>query len=256
MRSPLAGNTMAPWHEDDLFWETFAPGLFTRERWDAVPEEVDQIQNLLGISPGDSVLDLCCGPGRHSLELARRGFSVTGVDRTRLYLESAQRQAREEGLPLELLQEDMRRFRRDGAFDAALSLFTSFGYFSEQKDDEQVLQNLFSSLKPGGRLLIDLMGKEVNARTFRERDWHEREGILFLEERKVSQDWGWLDNRWITIKGMERKEFRLALRLYSATELRQILLDSGFPSVRVFGDLAGSPYDHKAKRLVVIAHKE
>jgi 2-polyprenyl-3-methyl-5-hydroxy-6-metoxy-1,4-benzoquinol methylase len=82
-----------PWHEQDTFWDTVAPVLFVERRWSDAPVEVEQVVSLLGIEPGARVLDLCCGVGRHSLELARRGFHVTGVDRTRPYLDRASRQA-------------------------------------------------------------------------------------------------------------------------------------------------------------------
>jgi len=87
-----------PWYEQDTFWETVAPTLFTQRRWEDAPAEVEQVVSLLGIESGAHVLDLCCGVGRHSLELARRGFQVTGVDRTRPYLDRASRQAETEVL--------------------------------------------------------------------------------------------------------------------------------------------------------------
>jgi 2-polyprenyl-3-methyl-5-hydroxy-6-metoxy-1,4-benzoquinol methylase len=69
------------WFENDDFWRTFYPFMFADERFAATPDEVDRILALTQCS-GGNVLDLCCGPGRHSVELARRGFQVTGVDRS------------------------------------------------------------------------------------------------------------------------------------------------------------------------------
>ena len=71
-----------PWHDDDEVWSTFQEFLFPRERWERVGEELDHVLRLAGAAPGARVLDLACGPGRHTLELARRGFAVVGVDRT------------------------------------------------------------------------------------------------------------------------------------------------------------------------------
>jgi SAM-dependent methyltransferase len=244
------------WYEDDAFWETFAPAMFNERRWEMTPEEIDSVVALLGLSPGAHILDLCCGPGRHSLELARRGFHVTGVDRTAAYLERAQRQVAEEGLSIELVQADMRDFRRPEAFDGAINLFTSFGYFEDPADDLQVVQNLHASLKAGGRLVMEMMGKEVLARVFREQDWHQDEdGRLFLEERKIRSGWDWIENRWIVIDGPERKEFRFGHRLYSGAELTALLRQAGFASVTLYGGLAGGPYDHTARRLAAVAQK-
>ena len=70
------------WYDDASFWSTFSPAMFEKKKWDIIPEEVDGILDYLRLSPPARILDLCCGPGRHSLELARRGFAVTGVDKT------------------------------------------------------------------------------------------------------------------------------------------------------------------------------
>jgi SAM-dependent methyltransferase len=246
---------MKKWFEDDAFWDTWRPTMFSEERWEKAPEEVDNLISLCGAKAGASVLDLCCGPGRHSLELARRGFSVTGVDRTKRYLEEGRRKAKKEGLGVQFVQKDMRKFLRPKAFDAAINLFTSFGFFEDQRDDELVVKNVFRSLKNGGVFVIDIIGKEIIARIFRERDWHETNGTIMLEERKVSRDWSWMENRWLLVKGGKVKQFSFSLRPYSAAELTRLLTDCGFARTEVYGSLAGTPYDHQAKRLVAVAHK-
>ena len=246
---------MKPWHEQDEFWEAFEPILFAQRHWSAVPVEVEAIISLLQLHPGMSILDLCCGPGRHSLELARRGFYVTGVDRTRRYLDKAAAQAANEGLQIEFVQEDIRNFCRPNAFDAVLNLYTSFGYFEDPQEDQQVAVNMSRSLKPGGVLIMEMMGKEVLARIFQERSWREEDGVLVLEERKISSGWSWIENRWILFKDGKRIEHSISHRLYSATELRSLLEACGLTRTEVYGDLAGRPYDHTAKRLVVVGQK-
>jgi SAM-dependent methyltransferase len=243
------------WHEDDQFWQAMAPFVFDSQRWSEAATDVNQIVKLVGLAPPASVLDLCCGQGRHSLEFARRGFVVTAVDRTAAFLGEGGRRADAEGLRIELVQEDMRRFFRPNAFDMAMNLYTSFGYFDDPQEDRNVLLNVHRSLHPDGTLVMDLIGKEVLARVFRERDWNADDGAICLREMKVSQDWGWIDSRWILLKGTSRQEFSISHRLYSGTELAKLLRECGFVSVRILGDFAGAPYDHKAKRLVAIARK-
>ena len=243
------------WHEDDNFWETCAPILFTQQRRSNAMSEVEQLISLLKIKPGAHVLDLCCGVGRHSLELARRGFTVTGVDRTNLYLDEATRLAKDEKLKIEFVQDDMRTFSRPEAFDAIINLFTSFGYFEKPKDDRQVIENVYRSLKPGGIFLIDIMGKEVLARIFQERVWSEQDGTLILQEHNITNNWSWIENRWIIINDDKRTEFKITHRVYSATELASLLTECGFRQAEAFGDLSGSPYDHAARRLVMVARK-
>jgi SAM-dependent methyltransferase len=244
-----------PWHEDDAFWESWEPAMFSRRRWEVTPAEVDSIISLLNIRPGISVLDLCCGQGRHSLELARRGFHVTGVDRTQQYLDTATKQAREENLDIEFICEDMRTFCRPDTYDAVINMFTSFGYFEDPEEDRRVALNVYRSLKTDGLFLMDTMGKEILARIFLERNWSEEDGIIWLQERKVSQNWGWMWNRWIMLRGNERTEGEISHRLYSATEIVSLQKECGFTSVDVYGGLDGSPYDHTARRMVVMARK-
>jgi len=244
-----------PWHEDDMFWETWGPVMFSQQRLADSPAEVERIVSLLGIRPGACVLDLCCGVGRHSLELARRGFDVTGVDRTRRYLDQASEQADKEGLKIEFVQDDMRTFCRPDTFDAVINMFTSFSYFEDPEEDRQVVVNVYRSLISGGVFLLETMGKEILARIFLERNWHEENGVLILEERKVSRNWGWMENRWIMFKDDKRTEFKVTHRLYSATELAAVLAGCGFTQVDVYGDLSGGAYDQTAKRMVVVGHK-
>jgi SAM-dependent methyltransferase len=243
------------WHEQDGVWEMVAPVLFTNERTLSAKQEVEQIVSLLKLQPGVSICDLCCGVGRHSLELARHGLNVTGVDRTALYLEQAKKKAEAEGLNVRFVQEDMRSFCEPKAFDVVINVLTSFGYFEDAADDERVLENIYKSLKDGGKLLIDIVGKEVLARIFQERRWREEDGVIVLEEAKLAEDWSSIDNRWIIIKDGRRDEWRFSLRLYSAAQLSELLKSCGFGQVDVYGDLSGSAYDQTAKRLVVTAHK-
>lgn len=245
---------MKVWHEQDSFWETMP--MFGQRLIEAAPQDIDSILSLLSITPGSTVLDLCCGVGRHSLELARRGYRVTGVDRTAAYLQIARDRAEAEGLDLEWIQADMREFMRPEAYAAAINVYTSFGYFDDPAEDRKVIENVFRSLKLGGRLVLDVMGKEVLARIFQARDWQElADGSLLLQERKVRRDWSWLEGRWILVKDGKRHEYVVDHRIYDGSGLTELLLGSGFEAVRLYGDLEGAPYDTTARRLVAVAQK-
>lgn len=247
---------MAAWFDDDAFWDAFRDALFNPDRWRDAAADVDNVLRLLGLAPGASVLDLGCGPGRHALELARRGYRVTGVDRTATYLEQGRDAAAAERLEIDWVQADMREFRRDSAFDAAINLFTSFGYFDDPADELRVLENVSASLKPGGRLVLDLMGKEVLARKFQPVAWSRlADGRLWLEERAIKDDWSAVESLWMLVDGTGRFERRVKVRLYSAAELRSSLLGAGFSRVVCFGSLAGIPYDQDASRLVVVGQR-
>lgn len=247
---------MLPWHQNEEFWKAFGPMMFTSERWQEAVSDVDNLIPLLKLKKDEQILDLCCGPGRHTLELARRGFQVTGVDRNNQYLRKAKRLAKIEKYSCAFHSADMREYRRPETFDAAMNLFTSIGYFDDPEDDRRVLKNLYDSLKPGGRLLIDTQGREIIARIFTERDWQEKSGVFYLEERHPVDDWARIRVRWIRLEATgQKQEFLTHLRLFTGAQLREWLLETGFRSVQIFGDLKGAPYDQNAKRLVAVAVK-
>lgn len=247
---------MSDWYNDGAFWETFESYMFTPERIESARVEVDGMTRLLGIRNGAKILDLCCGPGRHSLEFARRGFDVTGVDRTRAYLDKARGIAAAEGLSIAFVEADMREFVRPDTFDAAINFFSAFGYFDDPADDLKVARNLRTSLKPGGRLILDVIGKETLAARFRARDWSRRGDTIVLEERRLLDGWKRIESKWTWIRGIERRESTLTLRLYSGAELANILLEAGFAKVDLYGRLKGTPYDETAERLTAIATRQ
>jgi hypothetical protein len=120
-----------------------------------------------------------------------------------------------------------------------------------------VASNVLRSLRPGGAFLLDMIGRETLARDWRERWWIEAEGKLITEERTVRPGWQHIDAHWTVIDPStnEQHDYRATQRLYTATELRTLLLDAGFTSVDLHGNLRGAPYDDQAKRLVAIARK-
>lgn len=241
------------WFEDPEFWNIFAPLMFDEKRWAETSGVVDAVERLAGSVPGDTVLDACCGPGRHSLEFARRGYWVTGVDLMDSYLEAARESALVEGADIEFLRADMREFRRPGAFDLAVNLFNSFGYFADPGQDLDMLRNIRASLRPGGRFVLEMLGKETAVRDYIEGEWFERDGWTVLTEYSVVGAWEGLRNRWVLIRGAERIDRSFVQRLYSGTETAALLTRAGFGEVRILGSLEGAPYDRKALSLVALA---
>ncbi len=248
-------NDQEAWHSQDAFWELFESLLFNPRRVLLAKEQVSQIETLLQIDRSARILDLCCGIGRHSLELATRGYDVTGVDRTARYIETARQQAEERKLNVRFAVGDMREYRSPDSYDVILNLFGSFGYFGDASEDRAVAANMYDSLRPGGQLLIETNGKEILARDFQARDWDEGGDLLMLSEKTVTQNWGRVETRWIAIRGAQRIEHRTSVRLFSAVELSSLLVAAGFSEVLVYGGLDGIGYDQDAQRLVVVGRK-
>jgi len=246
---------MADWFEDETFWEKLYPFLFTGSKLEAAEVEVDSVLRLAGLERGD-VLDLACGPGRHSVALAKRGFRVTGVDLSTFLLGKARQRARAEHIDVEWVQEDMRRFARPEAFDLALSLFTSFGYFESRDDDLAVLRNIRKSLRTDGTLVMEIAGREALARKFQPTTSKELDdGRLLVERHEIVDDWTRIRNQWIAIENDTATTFRFEFRIYSGQELKDLLFDAGFAGVNLYGAYDGRPYDLHAERLVAVARK-
>ena len=264
---------MSEWFSDEEFWKNFAPVMFSEKRWAEASGVVDSLIQLVLPKPlsktdqntvldGLKILDLCCGMGRVSSELARRGFAVTGVDLSAALLEAAREDAACEKLKIEYIQADARSFKGPLFFDIAVNLYTSFGYFEDPEDDLLLARNVFESLKPGGSFVIETLGKEIAARDFTGGEWFERDGFTVLTEYEAVESWSRLKNRWVLIKNTgesekthSRIEKVFTQRLYSAVELCSLLHKAGFNDVDIYGGWDERPYNQNAAALIAVGKK-
>ena len=243
------------WFDDDAFWQDVSPFLFPESRFLEAVEQVDQAV-ALAAPVGRTALDLCCGPGRCAMALAQKGFTVTGVDRTKYFLNKAKTRARAAGLEIDWVQADMRDFVRPDAFHLVLNMFTSFGYFRDPEENGGVLRNILMSLRPGGACLIDVMGKERLAGIFQETtSVRLPNGSVLLQRHEIVDDWTRVKNDWIVVRKGRAKNFAFSHMVYSGQELRWMLEQAGFVDVRVYGSLTGEPYGRASRRLVVVGRK-
>ena len=264
------------WFNDADFWRYYAPIMFDEKRWNEVPEVADSVTRLAGLSLygnsgpagnggvyGPRALDICCGMGRITSELARRGFAATGVDITSALLETAREDAAYEDLEIEYIEADARTFKRPLFFDTAINLYISFGYFENSADDLLMVRNVYESLKPGGSFIIETLGKEIAVRDFTPGEWFERAGYTVLTEYEALDSWAVLKNRWILIKNPQadtgktpkRIEKTFTQRLYAASELRALLFKAGFSLVELYGGWDERPYDQNAEMLIAVGRK-
>jgi SAM-dependent methyltransferase len=181
---------------------------------------------------------------------------VTAVDRTPFFLDKARARASAAGAAVEFVQEDMRRFVRPGAFQLALSLFTSFGYFGDD-ENARVLRNVAASLAPGGTLVLDVLSKEWLAGHYQPtRSTAHPDGARLVERTEIVDDWTRARTEWIVIRDGTARSWCFDVRIYSGRELRDGLHRAGFGAVTLHGDLDGNPYGVGATRLVAVARKE
>ncbi|PPK65598.1 class I SAM-dependent methyltransferase [Actinokineospora auranticolor] len=238
------------WYEDDDLWVGFADVMFPPRR-EAEAERLVGESPLFGLVAGQRVLDLGCGPGTHVVPLARAGAVVTGVDLSAAMLARAREACSRAGVEVTLVRADMREPVAPGGFDLVISMYTSFGYFTDPGDNLAVLRNAHAALAPGGRLLVDLMGKEVFAGWVgRPQAVDVQGGTVFMRDT-VLDGWTRLRSDWTYVRGAEVRHASLHSTLYSAAELRALFAEAGFTDVECFGDFDGSPYDNHARRLIV-----
>ena len=232
--------------------------------------------HALDLQPNDHVLDLCCGQGRHSIALAKTGLSVTAVDLSEEMLAIAKQNALDEkvapvnggnaegkGGPtgeIPLQQADMRHLPHDfeNRFDAVINMFSSFGYLESEHDDQQVLHQIAKSLKPRGKLLIDLLNREWVIINNEEFDWHEHEdGRIILERRQLDlqNSINHLTYTEILPDGSRNEMSDLHMRLYSLTELTNMLTVAGMNLEHVYGGFRGEDYGVDTRRMIIVAQK-
>jgi SAM-dependent methyltransferase len=243
------------WFDDDSFWRELYPFMFSKER---IADADEQIVKALALTKpaGKCVLDLCCGPGRCSIALAKRRFSVTGVDKTKYLLDKARARARAIGAKIEWVQKDMRDFVRADSFALVLSMFTSFGYFDDKREDMIVLENMFESLQPGGACLIEVLGKEYLAKIFQPTtSTLLPDGTVVVQRHEVFDDWSRVRNEWLIIRNHKVKSFKFHHTVYSGLELRERMERAGFVAVTLHGNLDGDKYGPDAERLIAIGRK-
>jgi 2-polyprenyl-3-methyl-5-hydroxy-6-metoxy-1,4-benzoquinol methylase len=252
-----AGAEVEPhWYETffDENWLTISSQTHPPEKSAA---EVDFLVDELGLQAGQAVLDLPCGHGRHSVELARRGLRVVGVDLNEEPLERAYWAAREAGVKVDLRRIDMREIQFREEFDAVFNLWTSFGYFESESEDRLVLDRAYRALRPGGAFVLETVNLYSVLRRFEPRSWHELgEGRMLLEERSFDPWTGRMQSGWVLLEpGGERIEMAFATRAYTLVELVRMLSSVGFTVERAFGDYQGSEYAVDSRRMIVVARR-
>jgi len=228
------------------WWRKLFNALYVKTDGDVVENventrrDVDFIMAASAVQPHSQILDLCCGQGRHCLELARRGFrNVTGVDRSRYLVRLAKKRAQAEGLQVAFKEGDARNPRlTETSFDCVAIMGNSFGYFSNKQDDEKVLTTVGKLLRPSGQLVLDITDGAYMADHFERRSWEWIDEHHFVcRERSLSADRERLISREVIVHdetGVIADQF-YAERLYTRESIQKLLEKCGFRNVRHHG---------------------
>jgi D-alanine-D-alanine ligase len=233
-------------HLPEEWWRKLFNALYVKTDGDVVENtentrrEVDFIVHSAAIQQHSHILDLCCGQGRHCLELARRGFKhVMGLDRSRYLVRLAKKRAQTEGLQVLFKEGDARNPRLpENSMDCVAIMGNSFGYFSNKQDDEKVLTAVGKILRPSGQLVLDITDGGHMHENFDKRSWEWIDEHHFVcRERSISQDGERLISREVIVHdemGVIADQF-YAERLYTRESISKLLDKSGFRNVRHHG---------------------
>lgn len=244
------------WFENESFWKNYGPIMFDAPKWAEAPGVAEAVCKIAGLSKGASVLDAGCGPGRISIELALRGLKVTGVDLIQSELDAAKESAADEKVKIEWIKDDLRTFTSKKKFDAAINLYTSFGYCDTIEEDIQILRRIYDCVKDGGFFILECTSRETAIKYWTEGEWFERAGMTVLTKFTVEGAWEGLRSKW-TLLGKDggRIEHEFVQRLYSAVELKRLILASGFKSAEIYGGYNFEPYNQNMSTMVIVARK-
>ncbi len=223
----------------------------TDERSEA---EVAGLVQLLALDRPMRILDLACGHGRHANRLAALGHAVTGIDITLGFLELARRQAAEMGVQVDYRQGDMRDLEFVAEFDRVVLLFTAFGYFDDAAN-VQVVEKIARALRPGGLFAFDIPNRDVTLTVLRPYHVQEKEGNLMIDRSSFDMLTGRWTNERIVIRDGVRKDKPFSIRVYNATEIRDLLTGAGLAVHGIYGGWDGRLPSTASGRLVVVARK-
>jgi len=232
------------------------------EDWEAIVKTRDTEKEtgfIRKIMPKRGItLDLCCGTGRHSIILRKKGWKVVGIDLSKNLLAIAKLKMKEAGVKFPLVRGDMRHFPfRERVFNAILNMFTSFGYLPTENEDMKSLLEVNRTLKRNGRFLLDLANRDSLVKNFQERDWAEFEPFYLLEKRSLDHKNSRLISQWTLIRkdSGEIGCIQHEVRLYKFARIEQLLKQAGLTVKEIYGGYEKQEFNLEASRMIVLAQK-
>ena len=219
-------------------------------------EQVDFLEDVLTPEAGESILDLGCGTGRHSIELAKRGYRVVGLDLSAYFLSIARRSSLKDGVHVHFLRGDMRYLPFCDRFDVICNFFTSFGYFMRDADNLKVLKTIYDALKPRGRFLIDYINKTETIRRLTAKDQKEYDDVKIVQERSFDPINQRINKKIVITHNEHRKVYYESIRAYSPLEIEDMIQSVGLSLTEKFGTYTRCNYRDDSPRLIIIGRKK
>ena len=216
------------------------------------------IAESLELPAGGSVLDLGCGYGRHAMELAARGYHLVGLDLSTPLLVRGGEEAHRRGLTINFVRGDMRELDFDAQFDGAYCLFSTFGYFDDETN-KKALSNIARALRPGGRVLIEILNRDYVIADLPTRVWWEGDGCVVLEEVELNYFSSRIQvNRSVVFDDGRQLEQEISIRAYALHEVGKLMHAAGFRVLEVSGgyQTRGRFFGNQSRHIIVLAERK
>ena len=235
------------------------------ESWTEDTEnQVRFIIGTLELTGNERILDLACGYGRHSLALARRGFSVTGVDITEAYVDDAKKCAKEQSLDSVFIHSDIRDVSFREEFDVVLSLADgAIGYLEDDRENLKIFDVISAALKPGGKHFMDVCNREYAERNFPKTNWEVGESSLALAQFEWDSEACRMKYAGYAVpygEIFQKPQINMddadPIRLYSISELENILKQRNMRVISTFSDYYGNAATDRELQLMVYSVKQ
>ncbi|MCK4527303.1 class I SAM-dependent methyltransferase [candidate division WOR-3 bacterium] len=244
---------------DSEWWKKFFKGTWQQVQPlcrspEQTQKEADFIESVLKIQPPAEILDVPCGEGRLTVELASRGYRMSGIDINEVFLEDAREKADKRGLDIAWHQGDMRKVPWEDKFDAAFCMWGSFGYF-DGVGDLEFIKVVSCSLKNGGSFLLDIPVVETLFPKYQSKGWSTIGDVIVLEDRCFDHTTGRLEVDWTFIRQKEQETYHSSIRIYTYREVVNQLNQNGFEHFEAFGSLKEEPFEFGSLRLFLVARK-
>jgi SAM-dependent methyltransferase len=212
---------------------------------------IDNLYNKLQLNNNSKILDACCGKGRHSIYLNKKGMDVIGID---LSHDSIKYAKQFENDKLHFYEHDIRNEFYTNSFDYVFNLFTSFGYFNRENENLKAIKVFYKSLKTNGFLLIDFLNSEKITTSIQTVEEKTIDGIKFNIKKSIEN--GLIVKRIDFNDGGIHFEYKEEVKALSYADFKRYCKLAGFKIITLFGDYKLNPYDSKhSERLIILAQK-